>query len=59
VARRGDTLRGGDVPAGKIAAADIGHLAFANELLHRLPDLVPRRAPINVVHLVEIDMIRL
>jgi hypothetical protein len=48
-----------NVPAGDIAAADVRHFALANQLLHRLPDLVPRRAPIDVVHLVEIDVVGL
>jgi hypothetical protein len=56
---RGDTLRGADVPPGEIAAADVRHLALSHQLLHRLPDLVPRPTPIDVVHLVEVDVIRL
>src|SRR3954463_8118930 len=46
-------------PAGKIAASDIGDFALADELLHRLPDLLPRRPPVDVVHLVEINVVGL
>src|SRR5690606_37685874 len=47
-----------DVPGGEVAAADVEDLALAEQLLHRLPDLLPRRAAIDVVHLVEVDPIR-
>src|SRR5689334_13439376 len=57
VARRGRGLRARDVPAREVAAADVHDLALRDELLHRLPDLVPGRVPVDVVHLVEIDAI--
>src|SRR5207302_2478759 len=46
-----------DVPAREVAAADVDDLAVVDELLHGLPDLVPRRVPVDVVHLVEVDVI--
>src|SRR5690606_17232446 len=49
----------GDMPSGEVAAADVDHLARLYELLHRLPDLLPGRVPVDVVHLVEVDVIRL
>src|SRR5579859_2567021 len=51
------TLGGGNIPAGKVAAADIEHLALAYQLLHRLPGFLPGRATLNMVHLVQVDMI--
>jgi hypothetical protein len=30
-----------------------------SQLFHRLPDLVPRRRPVDVVHLVEVDVVGL
>ena len=48
-----------DVPAREVAAADVDHLARVDEVLHRLPDLVPRRGAVDVVHLVEVDVIGL
>ena len=50
-----DAVGPGDVPAGEVAAADVDDLALADELLHRLPDLLPGRVPINVVHLIQVD----
>ena len=43
----------GHVPGGEVAAADVADLALADQLLHRLPDLLPRRGPVDVVHLVQ------
>jgi hypothetical protein len=54
-----ELLGGRDVPAGEVAAADVEHLALADELFHRLPDLFPRRRPVDVVHLVEVDVVGL
>ena len=45
------------MPAGEIAAADIENLPFTNQLLHRLPDFFPGRVPIDMMHLVEIDVL--
>ena len=39
--------------------ADVEHLALRDQRLHRLPDLVPRRRPVDVVHLVEVDVVGL
>ena len=47
------TLRSGDVPPGEIAASDVRRFAFANKLLRFLPNLFPRRAPVNVMHLIQ------
>src|SRR4029077_7238066 len=44
---------------GEVAAAGVQPLALRHEHLERLPDLVPRRVPIDVVHLVEIDVVGL
>jgi hypothetical protein len=55
----GELLGGRDVPGGEVAAADVEHFAFADELFHGLPDLLPRRRPVDVVHLVEVDVVGL
>ena len=59
VARGRGALRLGDVPAGEVAAADVEHLALLHQLLHRLPDLLPRRVAVDVVHLVQVDVVGL
>jgi hypothetical protein len=59
VAGGGDALCSGDVPAGEVAAAEVDHVAGSNKLLHRLPDLLPRRASVDVVHLVQVDVVGL
>jgi hypothetical protein len=51
---RGGALGEGHIPAGEVAAAHVADLALADELLHRLPDLIPRRGPVDVVHLVQV-----
>jgi hypothetical protein len=43
--------------AGEVATAEVDHLAGSNKLLHRLPDLLPRRASVDVVHLVQVDVV--
>ena len=45
--------------AGEVAAPDVEHLALLHEHVHRLPDLVPRRVAVDVVHLVEVDVVGL
>ena len=52
-------LRLGDVPAGEVRRADVQDLALGPQHLHRLPDLVPAGAPVDVVHLVEVDVVGL
>src|SRR5688572_1786404 len=49
----------GDVPAGEVATAGVEELAGLHRDLDRLPDLLPRRVPIDVVELVEIDVVGL
>lgn len=39
--------------------AHLGDLALANQLLHRLPDFLPGYGPVDVVHLVKIDVVGL
>jgi hypothetical protein len=39
--------------------SDVDHFLLVHQLLHRLPDLLPRRLPVDVVHLVEVEMVRL
>ena len=56
---RGGALGEGHIPAGEVAAADVADLALADQLLHRLPDLLPRRGAVDVVHLVQVDVIGL
>ena len=59
VAPRCGLLGLGDVPAGEVRRADVEDLALLAQDLHRLPDLVPRRGPVDVVHLVEVDVVGL
>src|ERR1041385_5818748 len=59
IATGGDLVCSGDVPCGEVAAAHIEDFAFPDELLHRLPDFVPGRCPLDVVHLVEVDKVSL
>ena len=48
-----------DVPAGEVRRADVQHLALLHEQVHGLPDLVPGRVPVDVVHLVQVDVVGL
>ena len=57
VAGGSDALCGGDLPAGEVAATEVDHLAGSHKLLHRLPDLLPWRASVDVVHLVQVDVV--
>src|SRR6187551_3573023 len=52
-------LRLGDMPAGEIAAAGVEDFASLHRQLDRLPDLLPRCVPIDVVELIEIDVVGL
>ena len=47
----------GDVPAGEVRRPGVDDLALAAQDIHRLPDLVPRRGPVDVMHLVQVDMV--
>ena len=59
VAAGGGLLRLRDVPAGEVAAARVEDLSLLDRDVDRLPDLVPRRVPVDVVELVEVDVVRL
>src|SRR5579859_4109150 len=48
-----------DMPPREVGRADVDDLALGDEDLHRLPDLVPRGIPVDVVHLVQVDVIGL
>ena len=58
-ARARDLVRARDVPAGEVARADVEDLPLLHQQLHRLPDLVPPRVAVDVVHLIEVDVIGL
>src|SRR6202035_2036259 len=47
----------GDVPAGEVGGPGVKDLALRDEHLHRLPDLVPRGVPVDMVHLVQVDVV--
>jgi hypothetical protein len=47
------------VPAREVAAADVKDLACGDGDVDRLPDLVPRSSPVNMVELVEVDVVGL
>jgi hypothetical protein len=50
-------LRGGEMPAGEVAAADVDDLSVADQPLGGLPDLFPRSGPVDVVELVQVDVV--
>src|SRR5699024_11833220 len=52
-------VRLGDVPAGEVRGADVADLPLRDQQVHRLPDLLPGRGAVYVVHLVEVDVVRL
>ena len=45
---------GSDITRSEVAATDVDHLALLYQEFHRLPDLLQGRAPIDVVHLIEV-----
>src|SRR5206468_1044037 len=47
----------GNVPAGEVAAPHVDDLSLEVQLFHRLPDLLPGRFAIDMMHLVQIDMV--
>jgi hypothetical protein len=47
------------LPSGKVAGAHVENLPFADQLFHRLPDFVPRRLAVHVMHLVQVDAVGL
>src|ERR1019366_7264956 len=46
-----------DMPARDVRRSGIEDLALSDQDLHRLPDLIPRRAPVDVMHLVQVDVV--
>src|SRR5215468_5813770 len=46
-----------DMPAREVGRSGIQDLALSDQHLHRLPDLIPRRAPVDVMHLVQVDVV--
>ncbi|VGC13759.1 Uncharacterised protein [Klebsiella quasipneumoniae] len=58
VARVSLALCRGNIPASKVTTAHVADFTLTDELFHRLPDLLPGRVPIDMVHLIEIDMVR-
>src|SRR4051812_43258845 len=57
VATFGQFIRTRNVPARKVSAPDIEHLAFAHQLLHGLPDLLPGRGAVNPMHQIKVNII--
>src|ERR1700722_17241884 len=53
----GSLLGLGDVPAREVRRAHVNDLALGAQDVHGLPDLVPRRAAVHVVHLVQVDVV--
>src|SRR5690606_29890050 len=51
--------RSSEIPAGEIARAHVNDLALAYQRFHGLPDFVPGALPIDMVHLIDIDRLRL
>ncbi len=58
VARVSLALCSGNIPAGKVTAAHIADFTLTDKLFHGLPDLLPGGVPVDMVHLIEIDMVR-
>ncbi len=52
-------LRLRDMPAREVRGSDVEDLALRTQDLHRLPDLVERRVPVDVVHLIQVDVVGL
>jgi hypothetical protein len=52
-------LRLDDVPAREVAAPGVHHVSRLLKPAHRLPYFLPRCAPVDVVHLVQVDVVRL
>ena len=47
------------MPAGKIGRTDVNDLALLDQHFHGLPDLLPGRQAVHVVHLVQVDVVGL
>src|SRR6202042_1624098 len=47
----------GDMPPREVRRPDVDDLALGAQDLHGLPDLVPRRAAVHVMHLVQVDVV--
>ena len=52
-------LHRGDAPAREVAASDVEDLSLLDEHVHRLPDFVERRLAVEMMHLIEVDVVRL
>ena len=52
-------LHRGDPPAWEVAASHVENFALLDQHVHRLPDLFEGRLAVEVVHLIEVDVIRL
>jgi len=48
-----------EVPPGEVRRPEVQHLSLLPQDTERLPDLVPRRVPVDVVHLVQVDVVGL
>ncbi len=53
----GGLVRLGDVPAREVRGAGVEDLALLHQHVDGLPDLVPRRVPVDVVELVQVDVV--
>jgi len=56
--RVGNRQRLHQMPAGEVRASDMGHLAGAHQIVHRVQPFVDRRQGVERVQLPEIDRVR-
>ena len=47
-----------NTPAGEVGRADVQDLALLHQQLEGLPDFVQRHAAVDVMHLIQIDVVR-
>ena len=52
-----DPLRFDDLPAGEVGAADVAHLACADDIVERAHRLLDRRLRVGEVHLQHVDVV--
>ena len=57
-ARRLCTVRYGNIPASKVTAANVADFTLTDGCSLRLARSPPRGVPVDMVHLIEIDMVR-